>query len=105
MSTEKAQRCCRFSEPDGSNFIEVTIIDDDFVMVDMPNMMASGSVRCFELIIMKRSDTDTDDERIGCLVAERGLRVHISLTLEQVAEIHATIPEIAFKDYRAEVQS
>lgn len=105
MSTEEAQRVCRFSSPDSDTFIDVTIVGDDFVIAASPNMVASGRARYFYLAIKKKSDTDTDDEYFGCLVADLGVRVHLSLTLEQVAEIHAVIPEIAFTDERAEVQS
>ena len=102
MSTEAAQRVCRFSSPDSDTFIDVTIVGDDFVIAASPNMVASGRARYFDLAIKKKSDTD--DEYFGCLFADQGVRVHLSLTLEQVTEIHAVIPEIAFTDERVEVQ-
>lgn len=103
MSTEAAQRACRFSKPDSDTFIEVTIIDDDFVIACAPSMVASGRARYFELAIQKIDGTD--DEYFGCLVGSDAVRVHLSLTLEQVAEIHAAIPEIKFVDERVGVQS
>ncbi len=103
MSTEAAQRVCRFSSPDSDTFIHVTIIDDDFVIACAPNMVVSGRPRYFELAI-QRTD-GPDDEYFGCLVASHAVRAHLSLTLEQVAEIHAAIPEIKFVDERVGVQS
>ena len=103
MSTEAAQRVCRFSSPDSDTFIEVTIIDDDFVTACTPNMVVSGRARYFDLAIQKTDGTD--DEYFGYLVASHAVRAHLSLTLEQVTEIHAAIPELAFTDERVEVQS
>lgn len=103
MSTEAAPRVCLFSSPDSDTFIEVTILDDDFVIASTPDMVLSGRHRYFELVIQKTDDTD-DDEYFGCLVASHAVRAHLSLTLEQVTEIHSVIPEIAFTDGRVEVQ-
>ncbi len=103
MSTEAAQRVCRFSKPDSDTFTEVTIIDDDFVIATASTMMASARARYFELAIQKIDGTN--DEYFGCLVGSGAVRTHLSLTLEQVAEIHAAIPEIKFVDERVGVQS
>jgi uncharacterized membrane protein len=103
MSTETAPRNCRISHPDSDKFINVSIINDDFVIAEAGNMAAGGSARYFKLGIQKRHATD--DKYFGYLAADQGFRVQLSLTPEEAEAIHAAIPEIVFKDERVEVQS
>ena len=102
MNNPANQRCCRFQYADSIAWCDVTIVNNDFIIMSAPNACAAGSARFFSMGIQKKSGTD--DEYFGCIVADQGFRFQLSLTPEEVEEIHAAIPEIAFTDERAEVQ-
>lgn len=102
MSTETATRNCRFFHKATATFINVSIINNEFVIAEADNMAAGGSASYFKLGIQKRYITD--DEYFGYLAADQGFRVQLSLTPEEAEAIHAAIPEITFVDERVEVQ-